>query len=66
MSVPNEASPRLYWAGLVLLVAGVGGFGIRVALTINHGTYDWGDVFLIVGSGGIAVVGLYTMRSSRT
>jgi hypothetical protein len=48
-----------------MLVAGVAGLGIRVVLVFHNRTYDWGDVFQIVGSASIALIGLYAMRSSR-
>jgi hypothetical protein len=48
-----------------MLIAGIAGLAIRVALIIHNRTYDWGDVVQIAGSASIAVVGLYTLRSSR-
>ena len=65
MAIRDGNERRLYRAGTVMLVAGIIGFVIRVILVVDHRDYDWGDVFLALGSVGTAIVGFHTMRARR-
>jgi hypothetical protein len=65
MATSGTRERRLHRAGAVMLVAGIIGFTIRVILVVDHGRYDWGDVFLAIGSAAIAIVGIQTMRAQR-
>jgi len=65
MASSEATGRRLYRAGAVMMVSGIIGLLIRLILVVDHGRYNFWDVFLALGSAFGAIVGFYTMRAQR-
>ena len=54
----SEATGRwLHRAGAVMMVSGIIGLLVRLILVVDHGRYNFGDVFLALVSAFGAIVG---------